>query len=45
MSVQSLNTICKSNLDLDHTLAIKIGGSHLGNNMADIKFFFQKFSP
>ena len=41
----SLKTISQSSLDLEHTQALKMGGSHLGNKMADIKNIFSKLVP
>ena len=37
MTVQSLNTIGQSNLDLEDAQPLKMGGSYLGNKMAKIK--------
>ena len=45
MTLHSLKTIGHRNLDLECTQALKMGGRHLGNKMADINFFFQKLSP
>ena len=45
MTVQSLKTIDHSNLDLECTQALKMDRGHLGNEMADVKFFFQKLPP
>ena len=45
MTVQSLKIIGQSNLDLEHTQALKMGGSHLGNKMMDINFFKKVLSP
>ena len=42
MTVPSLKTIVQSNLDLQGTQALKMGG-HLGNKMADK--FFSKVVP
>ena len=39
ITVQSLKTIGQSNLDIRHTQALKLDGGHLGNKMADVKFF------
>ena len=39
MTVQSLKTINQSNPNLEHIQALKMGGSHLGNKMPDVKFF------
>ena len=46
MTVQSLNIIGQSNVDLEHKQALKMCGGHLGNKMVNVKkFFFQKLSP
>ena len=45
MTVQSLKTIGQRNLDLECTQALKVGGSHLGNKMADVNFFLKKVVP
>ena len=39
MTVQSLKTFIQSNLGLEHTQALKMGGGHLGNKMVDVKIF------
>ena len=39
MTVQHLKTVGHSNLYLEGTQALKIGGGHLGNKMADVKNF------
>ena len=46
MTVQSLKTktIGKSSLNLEYTQALKMGGVHLGNKMANVTYFFQKLS-
>ena len=40
MTVQSLKTIDKSSLDLECTQALKMGGGHLGNQIAEVFLFF-----
>ena len=46
MTAQSLKTIRQSNLNLERTQALKLGGSHLGNKIVEVKVFFsQKWSP
>ena len=45
MTVQSLKTIGQSNLDLEHTQALKMCGGHLGNKMVDVKYFFKSCPP
>ena len=37
MTVQSLKKIGQTNLDLECTQALKMGGKHLGNKMVDEK--------
>ena len=39
INVQSLKTIGQSNLELECTQHLKMGGGHCGNKMADFKFF------
>ena len=36
MTGQSLKTISQSNLDLEHTQVLKMGGSHLGNKFSKV---------
>ena len=43
--VQSLKTIGESNLDLEQTQALRMGGGYLGIKTTDIKQIFQKLSP
>ena len=45
MTVQSWKTISQNSLDLERTQALKMGDSHLGNKMADIKKFFSEVVP
>ena len=39
MTVQSLKTLDESNLDLEDTQVLNMGGGHLRNKMADVKCF------
>ena len=46
MTVQSSKTISESNVDSECAhLALKLGGSHLKNKMADTNCFFGKVIP